>query len=130
MKGTGPDRDRTIATQRPWEAVFYPGDNVWRIVHKLPHNTIIVGFVADEGDAKLICEAINTRAVSPGPNRDDFALLVSVAKRFRDGFDYNPGHSDLDGEQPIHISVTLRDWRELNYALRDYSRAATSESGK
>jgi len=45
------------------------------------------------------------------------ALLVSVATRIRDAFNYDPGHSDLDGEQPIHITVTLRDWRELNYAL-------------
>jgi hypothetical protein len=47
----------------------------------------------------------------------DNELLVSVATRIRDAFRYDPGHSDLDNEQPIHISVTLRDWRELNYAL-------------
>lgn len=61
MKGYGPDRDRTAATDRPWEYKFYPGENLWRIFHKLPHNTIIIGFVADEGDAKLICDAVNKR---------------------------------------------------------------------
>lgn len=64
VKGTGPDRDRTVATPRPWEAVYYKMDDMWRIVHRLPHNTIIVGFVADEGDAKIICEAVNLRAVA------------------------------------------------------------------
>jgi hypothetical protein len=62
VKGTGPDRDRTASTTRPWEAVFYPLDGLWRIIHRLPDNTIIVGFVADEGDAKLICDAVNMRA--------------------------------------------------------------------
>lgn len=64
MKGTGPDRDRTLMTPGPWEAVWYPGDNLWRLIHRhKPDNSIIIGFIADEGDAKLICEAINVRSV-------------------------------------------------------------------
>lgn len=43
--------------------------------------------------------------------------LYEAAKKFRDAFTYNPGHSDLDNEQPITITVTLGDWRKLNYAL-------------
>jgi hypothetical protein len=43
--------------------------------------------------------------------------LYAAAKKIRDAFDYDPGHSDLDNEQPIHISVTLGDWRALNWAL-------------
>jgi hypothetical protein len=47
----------------------------------------------------------------------DYALLLAVSKRIRDAFNYDPGHSDLDNEQPIAIHVTLRDWRELNFAV-------------
>ena len=43
--------------------------------------------------------------------------LAEIAVRFRDAFNYDPGHSDLDREQPINISVTLGDWRDLNAAL-------------
>ena len=43
--------------------------------------------------------------------------LIPVATRIRDAFKYDPGHSDLDNEQPIHITVTLGDWRELDYWL-------------
>lgn len=45
--------------------------------------------------------------------------LADVARKFRDAFKYNPGHSDLDREQPINITVTLGDWRDLNYLLRE-----------
>jgi hypothetical protein len=62
-KGTGPDRDRTRSTSRPWEAYQDPIDSTWRIIHRLPDNTIIVAIVADEGDAKLICDAVNMRSV-------------------------------------------------------------------
>ena len=43
--------------------------------------------------------------------------LRRAATPFRDAFDYNPGHSDLDREQPITITVTLGDWRRLDWAL-------------
>lgn len=46
--------------------------------------------------------------------------LVEAAKRIRDAFDYDPGHSDLDDEQPIAIHVTLGDWRALNMTLLDH----------
>jgi hypothetical protein len=48
----------------------------------------------------------------------DLAHLLAAARKFRDAFDYNPGHSDLDNEQPIHVHVTLGDWRKLDWALR------------
>ena len=28
------------------------------------------------------------------------------------GFTYDPGHSDLDDEQPINVRMTLGDWRK------------------
>ena len=49
--------------------------------------------------------------------------LETAAKRIRDAFNYNPGHSDLDDEQPVHISVRLGDWRNLNYALNKIQRS-------
>ncbi len=57
----------------------------------------------------------------------DYKLLLAVASRIRDAFHYDPGHSDLDGEQPIHITVTLRDWRELNFALRSLGAGERSD---
>jgi hypothetical protein len=49
--------------------------------------------------------------------------LADVARKFRDAFHYNPGHSDLDREQPITITVTLGDWRDLNYLLGEDERS-------
>ena len=46
--------------------------------------------------------------------------LYGAARKFRDAFHCDPGHSDLDREQPIHITVTLGDWRDLNYALNTH----------
>ena len=43
--------------------------------------------------------------------------LTDAAAKFRDAFTYDPGHSDLDDEQPITITVTLGDWRRLNMLL-------------
>ena len=43
--------------------------------------------------------------------------LLKVARVICDAFDYNPGHSDLDANQPIWIGVTLGDWRKLHFAL-------------
>jgi hypothetical protein len=48
--------------------------------------------------------------------------LADVARKFRDAFHYNPGHSDLDREQPITITVTLGDWRDLDYLLGEDER--------
>jgi hypothetical protein len=43
--------------------------------------------------------------------------LRTIAQRFLDAFHEDPGHSDLDREQPIHITVTLGDLRDLRWAL-------------
>ncbi len=52
--------------------------------------------------------------------------LADIARKFRDAFKYDPGHSDLDREQPIHITVTLGDWRDLNYLLNAPAPEATA----
>jgi hypothetical protein len=44
--------------------------------------------------------------------------LLEAATPIVEAFHYDPGHSDLDNEQPIHISTTLGAWRKLNYAVR------------
>ena len=51
------------------------------------------------------------------PEDGDTLQLRNIAARFRNAFTYDPGHSDLDNEQPIHITVTLGDCRALNYEL-------------
>lgn len=43
--------------------------------------------------------------------------LLKAAKPFVAALDYNPGHSDLDNEQPITLTVTLGDWRKLQSAV-------------
>lgn len=48
----------------------------------------------------------------------DLRDLREAATPIRDAFHYDPGHSDLDDEQPIHITTTLGAWRRLNMALR------------
>ena len=45
------------------------------------------------------------------------AILKSAATDIRDAFTDDPGHSDLDNEQPIHITIPLGTWRRLNLAL-------------
>jgi hypothetical protein len=45
--------------------------------------------------------------------------LSDAARKFLDAFKEDPGHSDLDNEQPIHITVTLGDLRRLRHALRE-----------
>lgn len=43
--------------------------------------------------------------------------LFNAARVICESFTYDPGHSDLDDEQPIAIHCTLGDWRRLNSAL-------------
>jgi len=48
--------------------------------------------------------------------RDVMPVLVAVAG----GYNYDPGSSDLDDEQPIHVRITLGDYRRasrLKYEL-------------
>ena len=43
--------------------------------------------------------------------------LEAIARKICDSFTYDPGHSDLDNEQPIALHITLGDWRRLHYEL-------------
>jgi hypothetical protein len=43
-------------------------------------------------------------------SRDVYPVLKAV----RAGYDYNPGDSDLDDEQPIYVRMTLGNYRRAN----------------
>ena len=51
------------------------------------------------------------------PEARSYDGIVKLATELRDGFTYDPGHSDLDNEQPIHLCTTLGTWRTLNFLL-------------
>lgn len=47
--------------------------------------------------------------------------VLPVLEAIVEGFVYDPGHSDLDDEQPIHVRMTLGDYRRarrINAELR------------
>ena len=46
--------------------------------------------------------------------------LLAMLHCLTDGFDYTPGHSDLDDEQVEHLRITLGDYRR---ALRFIAKA-------
>ncbi len=48
--------------------------------------------------------------------------VISVLKAVADGMDYDPGHSDLDNEQPINVSMTLGDYRKAKRLLYELRR--------
>lgn len=59
-----------------------------------------------------------------------YQVCVELLEKFRDsvldwplklivsGFEYDPGQSDLDDEQPIHVRMTLGDYRSARRALK------------
>lgn len=55
--------------------------------------------------------AMNSLAVDP-PVRP--GNLDKILKAVVDGYDYNPGDSDLDNEQPITVQMTLGDYRRAS----------------
>ena len=68
-------------------------------------------------------EAIDDLEVTAMRIKKERDALAAAARPIRDAFTYDPGHSDLDNEQPIHISVTLGAWRNLNFALNKIQRS-------
>lgn len=49
--------------------------------------------------------------------RAENEALKEALRPFFDGFSYDPGHSDLDNEQPISVRVQLGDWRRARRHL-------------
>lgn len=39
-----------------------------------------------------------------------------------DGYSYDPGSSDLDNEQPIHVRMTLGDYRRASNLLHEVKK--------
>jgi len=55
--------------------------------------------------------------IEKGVHEKETADLRRVLRPFIEGFNYDPGHGDLDNEQPIHITVMLGDWRAARSVL-------------
>lgn len=51
--------------------------------------------------------------------RDVLPLLKAVSA----GYDYNPGDSDLDNEQLIHVRMALGDYRRASRLVYDVEKA-------
>lgn len=51
-------------------------------------------------------------------SRDVTPLVRAVVN----GMVYDPGHSDLDDEQPIHVSMTLGDYRRARRLLYELEK--------
>ena len=66
-------------------------------------------------------DVASTNAVTARKALEQRDALVEAARPFLEAFDYDPGHSDLDNEQPIAVHVTLGDWRRLSMALKWHS---------
>ncbi len=47
---------------------------------------------------------------------------ASFLKIIVDGYDYNPGDSDLDDEQPIHVRMNLGDYRRAAALLHEVTQ--------
>jgi hypothetical protein len=47
---------------------------------------------------------------------------ASFLKIIVDGYDYNPGDSDLDNEQPIHVRMNLGDYRRAAALLHEVTQ--------
>lgn len=49
----------------------------------------------------------------------EYQLAVAL-RPFLTAFHEDPGHSDLDSEQPIHITVQLGDLRRARWTMSNY----------
>ena len=52
-------------------------------------------------------------------SRDVLPLLEAVHA----GYDYDPGSSDLDDEQPIYVRMTLGEYRRASRLLRELRKS-------
>lgn len=49
-------------TPAPWTTWMEPIDRVWRINHKMPFNSVIVGWAGKEADARIIVASLDLLA--------------------------------------------------------------------
>lgn len=58
-------------------------------------------------------------------------VLLRLLDHIVEGFVYDPGHSDLDNEQPISINITLGDYRmasALRWDIKENLAVTTKET--
>lgn len=48
--------------------------------------------------------------------------VVDHLQVIADGYDYDPGDSDLDDEQPIFVRMTLGDYRKMGSLLHELKK--------
>ena len=124
--------DEVRAAEAGWNAALKHSENAAAQVPEtvrtgetdLGLSTPAAAALLEEAYALLRAAAVGTNILgdagewclraAAAPKGDEIA---KAAQPFRDAFDYDPGHSDLDDEQPINITVTLGDWRRLDFAL-------------
>ena len=58
-----------------------------------------------------------TKQVSPSWH----LTAIQVSRAVAAGYSYDPGDSDLDNEQTIHVKMTLGDYRKALALLRENS---------
>ena len=49
--------------------------------------------------------------------------LTLLTKSIVNGIEYDPGHSDLDDEQPIHVCIPLGEYRRAVRLLHELESA-------
>lgn len=49
-------------------------------------------------------------------------VILPLIKAIVNGMVYDPGHSDLDAEQPIYVSMTLGDYRSARSLLYELEK--------
>lgn len=49
--------------------------------------------------------------------------ILPLVRAVKEGFEYDPGHSDLDNEQPIHVRMTLGEYRRAVRLLHELEKA-------
>ena len=72
----------------------------------LPPYTPAITALSQEDYDNLVRDALLWRK----QQKDIFSLLQVI----ENGFTYDPGHSDLDNEQPIVVRITLGDYLRAN----------------
>ncbi len=48
--------------------------------------------------------------------------IIPLLESMQLGFTYDPGHSDLDNEQPIQVRMTLGDYRRVTNLLHEVKK--------
>ena len=94
------------ATPRPWKTWQDPFDKTWRLDHKLPDNSIIVGVIGRENNAQLIPVLANSAP-------ELIALVKAARMLYDDTMDYIR-INNLGGENNHSIKAVREALAALN----------------